>query len=215
MKHFLILFLLISNLTFSQKEIKPFQGRLVYSIHVTDTSLIKFYPDQKMYVYTNDTIVRTENFSNQLGKQTVIKHTVFNKSILLLSANGKNFAIQTDLNKKDTTKKANNSNLTLKKLLFKRKIAGLKANRMKVSNSENKTSFEIWYVKTLNHKYIDAYPEIVGLPVKYYLSTPDAIFEYKLESIEYSPVNPDLFGVPSDYKRVNFDQFLEEVLNNK
>ena len=215
--NFIILFILISINSFSQ-QYKTFTGKLVYSVQMVDTAMQKFYSPRLMTVYTNDTIVRIENFSDQLGPQTIIKHTLLNKSILLLQAKNNYYAIQTDLNKKalepDSTK-LKQSIYTYKKKCGKRKIANLKANRMKVEQLNNNTSYEVLYLKDYSPKYIDAFTDLPGLAVHYYIDTEDGRIEYTLLSMEKSVLNKDLFGVPSNYKRVSFSQFLEEILSKE
>ena len=61
-----VLFTLISLSSISQKYV-PFAGKLVYSIQITDTSLRKLIPTKTMVVYTNDTLLRIENDTDQLG----------------------------------------------------------------------------------------------------------------------------------------------------
>ena len=130
----------------------------------------------------------------------------------MLQSGSKKYAIQTDLSKEKTDKDSTKNNYTYKKKFGKRKILNLKANRMQVSLTDAKKSFEILYLKHLSPKYVDAYKDMPGLPVRYYLNTADGVFVYTLISMEKKQVNRDLFGIPSDYKRVSFDQFLEEML---
>src|SRR3989338_6114616 len=61
-----------------------FTGMLEYKITVRDTSLRNFFPDNTMAIYTNDTVVRQENYTPQLGQQVNIRHIEKNKSYLLL-----------------------------------------------------------------------------------------------------------------------------------
>ena len=96
------LFLLFTLSVFSQKHEK-FTGKLVYEITMVDTSLQKIYPKKEMVIFTNDTIVRIENETKQFGKQILIKHTILNKSYLLLNDGLNKFAIQTDLSKTNKT----------------------------------------------------------------------------------------------------------------
>ncbi|MBI1837386.1 MAG: hypothetical protein HYR91_08995 [Flavobacteriia bacterium] len=213
----LFLFILMTASVFSQNEYKPFQGKLVYTIDIVDTAFQKMFPTKLMTIYTNDTIVRIENESDQLGKQVVIKHTVLNKSILMLQAKNNYYAIQTDLNKVkvdsiDSNRTNRNNELSYHKKWGKKHIANMKANRMKVTNNKTKQTIEVLYLKNYSPKYIDAYNDLPGLAVKYYITTPDGTYVYTLISMEYSVLNNDLFGVPSNYKRVSFSQFLDEII---
>ncbi len=211
-----ILLILLSFSYFAQTY-EPFQGKLVYSIEMADTSLHKFIPIKTMVIYTNDTIVRIENETSQLGKQVVIKHTTLNKSILLVQNGNEKYAIQTDLNKQieKVNKDSLNPKLDYKKKLGKRKILNLKANRIELTIKGKKQKIEILYLKKYSPKYIDAYNEIPGLPVRYYINTDDGVAVYTLVYIENVKLNRDLFGVPVDYKKVSFDQFMDEVIKSK
>lgn len=211
----LLFFTLFSFGCFAQTY-QPFQGKLVYSIEMADTSMQKFIPTQTMVIYTNDTIVRIENDTEVFGKQSIIKHTLMNKSILMIKNGGVKYAIQTDLTKKtQSSSDSLKSVLSYKKKLGKRKILGFKANRMEVTMKGKKQAIEILYLKQFSPKYVDAYNEIPGLPVRYYINTKDGVAVYTLIHFEKMIPNRDLFGVPSDYKRVSFDQFLDEVLQKK
>ena len=211
-----IILILLSFSYFAQTY-EPFQGKLVYSIEMADTSLHKFIPIKTMVIYTNDTIVRIENETSQLGKQVVIKHTTLNKSILLVQNGNEKYAIQTDLNKQieKVNKDSLNPKLDYKKKLGKRKILNLKANRIELTMKGKKQKIEILYLKKYSPKYIDAYNEIPGLPVRYYINTDDGVAVYTLVYIENVKLNRDLFGVPVDYKKVSFDQFMDEVIKSK
>lgn len=202
-----------TTLVFCQKH-ESFQGKLVYSIEMADTSLQKMIPPTTMTIYTNDTIVRIENETDQLGKQVIIKHTLLNKSILLIDNKGTHYAIQTDLSKKQNKASEDSTKIhyIFKKKFGKRKILNLKANRMSVGVEGQEKKIEILYLKHMSPKYIDAFEGMPGLPVRYYISTEYGIAVYTLIYIQNTPIDKDYFGVPSNYKRVTFDQFLDEVL---
>lgn len=210
-----LFFLFFSFTCLAQKQ-EPFQGKLVYSIEMADTAMQKYIPTRTMIVYTNDTIVRIENETSQLGKQVVIKHTILKKSILLLQNGDTKYAIQTDLSKEDPKKNDTlKPTYTYKKKLGKRKILGMKANRLLMISKTQKASLEILYLKQYSPKYIDAYSDAPGLPVRYFLNTDDGVVVYTLVYMEKTTINRDFFGIPSDYKKVTFDQFLDEVLEQR
>ena len=53
------------------------------------------------------------------------------------------------------------------------------------------------------------------LPVVYYVITQDVILKYELVRIsEYIP-HRDLFGIPTDFEKVTFDEFLDKYLEFK
>ncbi|MBL1279552.1 MAG: hypothetical protein COA33_004740 [Fluviicola sp.] len=204
----LLLIITITTTAFSQKQ-KSFVGMLEYKITARDTSMKEMLPDYPMVIYSNDTITRTENITKQLGQQVVIHHMLLNKSYLLLkTAHGK-FAIKTDLNenkpKSDTTK----SNYTFKKKFFKTKILGMKAKRMLVSHPSFEEPIEFLYLKKTANKYNKVFDEIPGLLVKYSIPTADGILDYELVKISKYTPEKDMFGIPSDFKKVTFDEFIE------
>jgi len=189
-------------------EFENFSGKLVYSITITDTSLQKMIPPRLMVVYTNDTLVRIENKTDQLGLQVIIKHLIYNKSYLLLSTPVNNYAIQTDHNDGRELKYP----YTFESKRGKRKLLGMKAKRLLVSHENFKKPLEFWYLPQFSPKYINTLENFPGLPVLYYISSVDGTYEYRLVSMEVNAPKHDLFGIPSDYKRVTFDDFLNETL---
>jgi hypothetical protein len=202
-------FILFTSFVFSQKK-EAFVGKLVYSVQITDTAFQKFIPATQMVVYTNDTITRIENVTDQLGKQAIIKHMELNKSYLLLETPIDNFAIQTDHT--DSLFRKKESKYTFEKKWFKKKVGGVRANRLLVSHPDFKEPKEYLYLKKYSPKYINTFEDFPGLPVHYYIITMDGVYEYKLISMEEMLPPKDLFGVPSDYKRVTFNEFLDIML---
>jgi hypothetical protein len=207
MYRLIVLFTLFSVSSISQKHV-PFTGKLVYSIQITDTSLRKLIPTKTMVVYTNDTLLRIENNTDQLGKQVVIKHMILKKSYLLLRTPIANYAIQADHN----TEKIDSFPYSFKKKWGKTTICGLKANRLKVSNINFPDKLEFLYLKNTSPKYLNTFENFPGIPVHYYLATEDGIFEYTLIQIDKTVPKKDLFGIPSDFKKVTFDEFMDEIM---
>jgi hypothetical protein len=207
----LLISLLLTVVLSAQKptEYEQFSGKLIYSISITDTSLQRMIPSRQMVIYTNDTLIRIENETDQLGKQVIIKHLILNKSYLLLSTPMNNYAIQTDHNDGKEIKYP----YSFKFKKGKRKILGMKAKWLMVSHENFSEPIEFLYLPHLSPKYINTLENFPGLPVLYYISSVDGTYEYRLISIEKSAPNHDLFGIPSDYKRVTFDNFLNEMLN--
>lgn len=210
MRIFLAVFLLVSFFGFTQKH-KTFTGRLVYSIQICDTSLQTLIPIKYMVIHTNDTLLRIDNESDQFGVQTIIKHLNLNKSYLLIQTPNKNYAIQTD----HSTEKTDSFPFVYKKKLGKKEICGLKVKKLKVSHKAFPEDFEFLYIKQYSNKYINALPNFPGLLVQYYIPTIDGIYEYKLVGIEEMEPEKDIFGIPSDFKKVTFDEFLDEIMKAK
>jgi len=198
---------LFSGMLHAQEK-QPFYGKLVYSVQIADTAFNQLFRPRTMVVYTNDTIIRIENESDQLGKQVIIKHLGLNKSYLLLQTPDQNFAIQTD----HSSEQKKVSKYAFKKKCFKRKIAGKKANRLEVHHPDMKTERQFLYLKDYSPKYINTFEDFPGLPVHYFIISVDGVYEYKLLSMEEFLPSKDLFGIPSDYKRVTLDEFMDHIL---
>ena len=206
MRQILFLLIFIPIVSLSQKQ-EGFSGKLVYTISICDSSLAKYMPPKQMVIYTNDTLLRIENETDQLGKQVIIKHMALNKSYLLLDLPVGSYAVQTDHN----VEKQDSFPYTFKKRWGKREICGLKAKRLKVTHSVFPEPLEFLYIKKYNNKYINTLENFPGLPVRYYIATVDGIYRYELTSIELNKPEKDLFGIPSNYKRVTFDQFMDAL----
>lgn len=210
-----VLFLLITCNSFSQEQ-EPFYGKLVYKIEILDTSLQKMIPDKEMVIYTNDTLLRIENTTDQLGQQVIIKQMELNKSYLLIKTPVGNYAIQADHNAQEENVQEETKPFpySFRKKLGKRKIAGLKANRLLVKHENFKEEMEFLYLKQTPVKYLNTFENFPGLPVKYYVSSVDGTYVYTLISMEKYVPEKDMFGIPSDFKRVTFNQFMDEVVGS-
>lgn len=195
------------------QQTKSFTGMLEYKITPVDTSLSAFIPENRMVVYSNDTIVRIENFTQHLGKQVTIRHMQLNKSYLLVDTPFGKYAIRADLNQSDTV--AQNFNYTFDHKCGKRKILGLKAKKTMASNASFEEPMEFLYLKGYSSEIIGAFENLNGLPVKYVIPTPDALMQYELVKFsEYTP-NRDLFGIPSEYQKIDFNEFMDKLIDSK
>ncbi len=196
---------------------KSFSGMLEYKISVRDSAMRSLVPDNRMLVYTNDTIVRIENYTDHLGTQIAIKHMILDKSYLLIETDFGKFALQMNATPEQEGKleadSLNQGNgFTFTKKRAKTRMLGLKMNRMMVSHADFGEPIEFLYLKKYSRKIVDAYPELDGIPVKYSVITTDAIYDYELVKIsEYNPSH-DLFGIPSDYERITFDEFMDKMI---
>lgn len=200
----LIYFLFISTFSFGQKS-TPFSGRIVYSIEVTDTSLQTMYPPKVMQIYTNDTMVRVENETSQFGLQVAIRHIELNKSYLLISTPNGNYAIQTSLASETNPV----SKFTFNKKMGGKKIANQKAKKLVVRHELFEKPMTFYYLKKVSSKYLDGFENFPGLLVEFYLPTTDVTYKYTLKSIEADPTNQDLYGVPSDFKKISMSDFVD------
>ena len=204
---------LFSSIGFGQKK-KAFTGMLEYDISTYDSITKTSSHVNNMIVYTNDTISRMENFTGQLGKQVTIRHIEKNKSYLLIEvSDSAKFAIKTNLNVSDSLKKA--TLYTFKKKFFKKKVLGMRANRMMVDHPDFAEPIEFLYLKKYSREYLNNFLSIPGLLVKYSVATPNGVMNYELTKFSQYDVNRDLFGIPSNFKKVTFDEFMDEMLEMK
>lgn len=206
----IILFILLISFQIHAQNFKPFSGRMVYNIEFKGISDSVFTFQSKSVLYTNDTLVRIESETGQLGPQVLIKHLIFKKYYLLLEYEQQKYALQQHL-PTDTIP----SKFSFKKKMGSKKIGGLKAKRVMVSHPNFKQPVEMWYAPNLSPKYLDVLKGINGLPLDYYIQMEDGLLHYQLESVEESPVNMDLFGIPTDFKKISFDEFLNILFNNQ
>ena len=79
-----ILIFLYQFAVFAQKQV-PFKGRLIYKIEFINPVDSTQNTISKSIVYTNDTLVRVESETGQLGPQVLIKHLILQKYYLLIN----------------------------------------------------------------------------------------------------------------------------------
>ncbi len=188
---------------------KAVSGTMVYtaSISLPDTNVV--LKSWNVRVLTNDTIVRVET-ETQLGIQVYIRHMELKKAYLLLDYDGNKYAIQTDLeenHKRDTMA----PEYSVKRTWKSKTIAGIKCRKYIVRDKNQTEGYDCWFAKKINNKYLEVYPEVSGLAVDYYLPSPDGLIHYELTSLNLTPVDRNLFGVPSDYKRLTFEEFVNMI----
>jgi len=216
---FTLTVLILSTNTYSQNK-KHFTGMLEYRISIRDTAMGNMMPVNKMVVYTNDTIVRIENYTQNLGKQVAIKHMTKGKSYLLLETDFGNFALQMDADEELSSEPNPNDTATVAEYAFKKKclkkrLLGRKAKRMLVSHADFEEPIEFLYLKGYSNKIVDTYEEVPGLPVKYSIPMTDAVLDYELVKMsEYTPER-DLFGIPDDFERISFNDFMDRLIDSQ
>ncbi len=210
MNRFLCAFSIILFTAFSGLSQKPFSGVLKYKASVMAPDTNKVWKSWNVTLYTNDTVVRVETETEQFGVQVYIRNMSMNKAYLLLELDGNKYAIQTDLSKKaDSIPKS----YTVKKKMGSKKIAGQKGQKYLVKD-ENTEGFYCYFSKKLGNKYLQVYPEIKGLALDYYIPSQDGLIHYELIEKKDEQVNRDLFGIPSDYKRISFEEFMRAFYSN-
>jgi hypothetical protein len=203
MRYFL-LFLVLSFKTkpFAQEQL-PFSGELTYKIERVD---VKDSSKSIQLIYAKDSLIKVVNFNSYKGKQELIKHLTYNKSYLLIESPLQNFAIKTNEHLvKDTS-----VNYTFKTQFGSKKIAGKRAKKIKVKLKSVQNELTFLYLKKIPAKYANMYFDLPGLPVLYYISTPEGLYRYTLQEIKEVSPPLELFMIPKDYKKVTFEEFAEE-----
>lgn len=210
MKYVLFNFLLIQslNLIFCQKNL-PFVGTLEYEIRNLE---IKDEKPQLMHILSLDSLIRIETNSHVFGTQSFIKHLIKKKSYLLITLDeNRQYAIKGDFSQTDTLTIA--KKYTWKKKFGSKKIGGLTAKKLKLKLLKSQKTYSCYYSKKYAAKYQEIYTDFPGLPLLYYIETEDGILEYRLKKHTTIAPNYDLFGVPSNYTKITFDEFVD-LLNN-
>lgn len=185
---------------------QPLSGIFEYkaTISLPDTNVV--LKEWNVRVFTNDTIVRVET-ETQLGIQVYIRHMTLNKAYLLIDYGTDKYAIQTNLEnqaKNDTLQ----PEYTIKRKFGSKKIAGIKCRKYFIQDKNQPDGFYCYFSKKISNKYLEVYKDIPGLALDYYLPSTDGLIHYELKQFIITPVDPNLFGVPSDYKRITFDEFV-------
>lgn len=207
MKYFLPISFLFASVLFFQVSFaqKPFVGSLTYQASISHPDTAVVLKQWGVKIYTNDTVVRVETETDQFGVQVYIRNMRLNKAYLLLDLDGGKYAIQTDLSKNtDTIDKS----YTVKKKGGGKKVQGLKAKRYWIQEKEI-PGFYCYFAKKMSGKYLQVYPEIPYLAVDYQIPSYEGLIHYQLTEVKKEPVSRDLFGIPSDYKRISFEEFLK------
>lgn len=198
-----IFFFLVNFAVYGQYQ--NFQGKITYKV-IVDDSIKKsevMLPD--MWVFTNDTISRVEVMTNALGKQVTIKHMSLNKSYLLLTLADKNFAIQTS---NDSLEKPSASYSYKRLRKCSKRINGFKTDVYLATRKSDNKQFTITVFKEIRPEILDVYKGAPGLPAEYIIETSDGPITYRANAIKEELPSKDLFGIPSNYKRLSMTEFL-------
>lgn len=201
---FLLVGVLCSVSFFAQKNQPPFSGELLFKAQ----RVIPMDSTQEhMLIYAKDSLLKVINFSSRMGKQELIKHLSKEKSYLLLETTKGKYAIRTNYSKyQDTT-----MTYSFQKKPGSKRIAGMKAKRLSVTFKDIDKKFTFYYLKNVPSKYGSAYTNFPGLVVEYFIPTDEGMFKYTLT--EFKRIEPPLtlFMVPTEYKRVSIEEFMEEM----
>jgi hypothetical protein len=206
-----ILFLLFSPYIFGQKNnYTSFSGALTYKVELVDSTCKKGIFQYYMRVYTNDTLIRTENESDMFGKQILIKHLQLKKQYLLLTYENKKYAIQQQLITDTIPSKYTFEFKTKHKKFAKQK------SFLAITSFENYPfKFNTYYTPSLNPIYLDILKGIKGLPTQYYLPSNKGILRYTLVEVEKTTLPKNTFLFSKDYFKISFDEFINIVTGSQ
>jgi len=191
---------------------KAVSGVFLYKASISDS--VSVLKEWNVRLYTNDTIVRVETQTDQVGQQVYIRHMDLRKAYLLLAYNGKKFAIQTDL-AENTVKDTVGKQYTVKKKFGSKKVAGYKCKKYYVTDKGQPEGYYCWFAKKFDNKYLEVYPEVPYLAADYFLPSQEGLIHYELVSFTPETLNRDMFGIPSDYRRVTFEEFVGQFSDGK
>jgi len=162
------------------------------------------FPERTMVVYVNDSMLRVENRTPDLGQQVMIKHQILKKSYLLLDTPNGKFALQSS----DEVVAADSTKYTWKKKNGRLEICGKKAKKLQVTERKTGVTQTWYYFKKLSSDHLNGFDYFPGLPVVYYVEGEEGLLKYELSSMEEMPLEKDIFGIPNDFRRVSFDEFI-------
>jgi len=203
-------YILFSTCLFAQK---PFYGTLKYqaTVMVPDTNVI--YKQWNVTISTNDTVVRVETETEMFGNQVYIRNMALNRAYLLINMTGTGYAIQNDLSKKDTAN--SQPQYSIKKVRGKKTIAGYKCKKYHIIDLGDSTGYDCYFTKKISGKYLEVYKEIPYLATDYFIPSTEGMIHYELKEVKLEAVSRDLFGIPSDYKRISFDEFMNMFISGE
>ncbi len=203
-----VILLLHTSCGMKKSSNSEFEGKLVYKITSPLDNPSKQDSTNYQVVYAMDSMLRIDSHS-PIGGQTYIKHIPKNKAYILMDLPTRKVAIQT---KPDTA--STDSKYSFENKWGHDKIAGRKAQRAKVTDHDQDTTFVVNYLAEVPAKYSNALKGIPGLPVKYSIFSNGVWIEYRLIEIEEKPIDRDRFGIPSDHEIISLDEFIELLQKN-
>lgn len=200
---FIIISLLIISCGLPKPHNEDFQGKLVYKISSPLNNLNSNDSSNYQTVYMMDSMLRIDS-RTPMGKQQYIKHIPKNRAYILMNLGAKKVAIQTI---PDTLE--NDSKYIFKSKSGSDEIAGVKTKRVKVTDTEQDTTFIVNYLPEVSSKYSNALEGIPGLPVRYSIFSYGTWITYEMVLFEERKVDRDRFGIPSDHEIITLDEFMD------
>ena len=94
-------------------------------------------------------------------------------------------------------------------------MAGYRCKKYLITDKGQPEGYYCYFAKKIPNKYLEVYTKIPGLALDYYLPSTDGPIHYELIGFTPIELSYDLFGVPSDYQRVTFEQFIDLFMGEK
>ncbi|MFM6935509.1 MAG: hypothetical protein ACKOXP_08705 [Flavobacteriales bacterium] len=179
-----------------------FNGTLTYRIERVD---VNDSVQAKMILFARDSLLKIVHFSSNLGRQETIKHLIYQKKYVLIETEQGKFAVQM----KDSVDVSEGEKYTFESCRGKAKIAGVKGKKMKLIHPQLQHELNIVYTPSISAKYLDAFAQLPGLALEYYVVSEAGLFKYTLESIDRKTPPLSLFMIPSDYQKISLKAFRE------
>jgi hypothetical protein len=211
MKKIFIFIIVLNSLNLFSQKYKSFRGKLIYKVDLYDSLNKNLIETKFVTTFTNDTLIRVESETNQLGSQVMIKHLTLNKYYILLEINNQKYAIQHQA-KEDTLP----SKYVFQKKWGKKSVLNKSAKKtiVTVKSPYFQDKIAMYYYKHISPKYVEAMKGIPGLPVNYYLFTEMGVYHYQLIEFKEEYIPKVAFSIPHDFKKVSFDEFIGEMMQN-
>lgn len=204
--------LTISNLIFCflsfSQQTKSFEGTLTYRIEMMDSTLQKGSYLSQMVIHTNDTLIRIDTESQNLGKQTTIRNIALNKQYILLELNGKKYAIQHTLKQDSLSDK-----YTYTFQRRKKRFAGIVSKKVIVHSNYFPKPLAMYYSRDLKPTYLQIFKGMPGLPTMYYIPTENGILKYTLTNVKNYSLDKKTFYFGKEYEKISFDDFINQFKN--
>lgn len=200
-----VVLILITSCQTSIPMLENWEGKIVYKI---ESELLNQDAEDSLnyqVVYAKDSMLRVESFT-PIGKQIYIKHIPKNKAYILMDIYTDKIAIQTFSEEAPNTGK-----YEFIETRGRKKIANKKSKKIDVKMPESDTIISMNYYEDIPPKYSEAIPGIPGLPAKYTVYSNGEYMSYEAISFETKEVDKDLFGIPSDYRKISMDEFIEMI----
>lgn len=187
---------------------KPFVGKMVYLSTIADTSLLDLYPTNKMTIFTDGNFVRIETSTESVGTQVQIKNLKLNKSYVLFDTPKGKFAVQIVDSTANVKVKRKDQKYVYRKGKDAKEFGGLASKQLLVKTKSTEGLLPFYYHKKISAKYLPGFEHFPGLLTSYFVVSRSEVFYYQLLEIQQMEIGKDMFGIPSDYKRISMNEFI-------